>query len=263
LEKRKEPVLLITNDDGYRAKGLHAMIEALQPIGHLVVVSPNEPQSGMSHAITVNVPLRMEKIEEKENFDFYVVSGTPVDCVKLANNQLFREHKPDLLVSGINHGANSSSSIVYSGTMAAAIEGCLYEIPAIGFSLLDFSKHPDFSASSHYIRMIVNNVLDQGLQIGTCLNVNIPKLPFDEIKGIRICRQNKGVWREEFDKRLDPNNREYYWLTGEFYNLEPEADDTDEWALHHHYISIVPVQVDLTSYESIELLKKWKWEKNK
>lgn len=259
LEIKKKPVILITNDDGYKAKGLLALIEALQPFGSLVVLSTSQPHSGMSHAITVNVPLRMEKIEEKEDFVFYVVSGTPVDCVKLANNQLFRDNKPNLLVSGINHGANSSSSIVYSGTMAAVIEGCLYEIPAIGFSLLDFSKNPDFSASIIYIRTIVDNVLTKGLQPGTCLNVNIPKLNFEDIKGIRICRQNKGVWREEFDKRLDPNNREYYWLTGEFYNLEPDAEDTDEWALHHKYVSIVPVQIDLTDYVSLEMLKEWEW----
>jgi Predicted acid phosphatase len=164
-----------------------------------------------------------------------------------------------LLVSGINHGANSSASVVYSGTMAAAIEGCLYEIPSIGFSLLDFSRTPDFSAAVKFIRQIVKNALENGIETDTCLNVNIPKLPYDQIKGVRICRQNKGVWREEFDKRLDPNNREYYWLTGEFYNLEPHADDTDEWALHHGYISIVPVQVDMTAYSSIGQLRQWTW----
>lgn len=250
---------MVTNDDGYRAKGIHALIEAVQPFGRVVVVAPSLPQSGMSHAITVNNPLRMELIEEKEDFEFYVVSGTPVDCVKLANSQLFKDHKPDLVVSGINHGANSSSSVVYSGTMAAAIEGCLYETPSIGFSLLDFSRTPDFSASIEYVRMIVGNALKHGIQRDTCLNVNIPKLAYDEIKGVRICRQNKGVWREEFDRRIDPSKREYFWLTGEFYNLEPEAEDTDEWALHHHYISIVPVHVDLTAYSSMEGLKQWEW----
>lgn len=259
MENRKQPVILVTNDDGFRAKGIQALIDAVQPFGHVVVVAPSQPHSGMSHAITVNLPLRMEKIEEKENLEYYVVSGTPVDCVKLANNQLFRGQKPDLLVSGINHGANSSSSIVYSGTMAAVIEGCLYHTPSIGFSLLDFSRHPDFSASITYVREIVKNALEFGILPDTCLNVNIPKLPYEEIKGVRICRQNKGVWREEFDKRLDPNDREYYWLTGEFYNLEPDAEDTDEWALHHKYISIVPVQVDLTSYKGIEHLKQWKF----
>jgi len=261
LEKRDKPIILITNDDGYRAKGLKALIEALQPFGNLIVVAPAEGQSGMAHAITVKMPLRMEKIEEKEDFELYVCSGTPVDCVKLANNQLFQGLKPDLLVSGINHGANSSSSVVYSGTMAAAIEGCLYEIPSIGFSLLDFSKNADFSSAIPYVQQITQKALENGIDKNTCLNVNIPRLPSEQIKGIKICRQNKGVWREEFDKRLDPNNREYYWLTGEFYNLEPHAEDTDEWALHNGYVSIVPVQVDLTAYSSIERLKGWGWEK--
>jgi 5'-nucleotidase len=262
LEYRRKPIILITNDDGYRAKGLRALIEAVQPFGQLIVIAPSEGQSGMAHAITVKVPLRMEKIEEKEDFELYVCTGTPVDCVKLANNQIFKGMKPDLLISGINHGANSSSSVVYSGTMAAAIEGCLYEIPAIGFSLLDFSKNADFTAAIPIVRKVVKNVLENGIDKGTCLNVNIPRLPASEIKGIKICRQNKGVWREEFDKRLDPNNREYYWLTGEFYNLEPHAEDTDEWALHHGYASIVPVQVDLTAYNSIDKLKSWNWENN-
>ena len=189
----------------------------------------------------------------------YVCSGTPVDCVKLANNQLFKGNKPDLLLSGINHGANSSSSIVYSGTMAAAIEGCLYEISSIGFSLLDFSRDADFSSAIEFVKKVIYNVLHDGLKPGICLNVNIPKLLVNEIKGIRICRQNKGVWREEFDRRLDPNNREYYWLTGEFYNLEPHAEETDEWALHNGYVSIVPVQVDLTDYDSMDSLKKLNW----
>ncbi len=260
MKKGNNPIILITNDDGYRAKGLQAVIEAMQPFGHLVIVAPSQPHSGQSHAITVNVPLRMEKIDEQEGYEFYVVSGTPVDCVKIANSQLFRDEKPSLLVAGINHGANSSSSVVYSGTMAAAIEGCLYEIPSIGFSLLDFSKDADFTATIPYIRMIAQNVLKNGMAPEICLNVNIPKVSIEEIRGVRICRQNKGVWREEFDKRFDPNNREYYWLTGEFYNLEPDAEDTDEWSLHHNYISIVPVHVDMTSYSHIDSLMQWKWE---
>jgi 5'-nucleotidase len=201
----------------------------------------------------------MDKIEEHENYELYVVSGTPVDCVKIANSQFFRSEKPSLLVSGINHGANSSASVVYSGTMAAAIEGCLYEFPSIGFSLLDFSSDADFTAAIPYVRMMVQNVLNSGMEPELCLNVNIPKVPLPKIQGIRICRQNKGVWREEFDMRLDPKNREYYWLTGEFYNLEPEAEDTDEWALHHNFVSIVPVQVDMTAYKHMAVLNKWDW----
>jgi 5'-nucleotidase len=257
VRNEDKPLILVTNDDGYRAKGITALIEAVKPFGNLIVVAPSEAHSGMSHAITVKVPLRLEKLEEKEGLSIYICSGTPVDCVKIAMNQLLKT-KPTLLVSGINHGANSSSSVVYSGTMAAAIEGCLYEVPSIGFSLLDFSKDADFTPAIPAVRKIVDNVLTNGIVSGTCLNVNIPNVPEKEIKGIRVCRQNKGVWREEFDKRTDPNNREYYWLTGEFYNLEPEAEDTDEWALHHKYISIVPVQTDLTSYESMEKLKQWK-----
>lgn len=260
MEKGNKPVILVTNDDGYRAKGLKALIEAVQPFGRVVVVVPSHPQSGQSHAITVHVPLRMELIEERDSFEMYIVSGTPADCVKLAISQLFRENKPALLVSGINHGANSSASVVYSGTMAAVIEGCLYEIPSIGFSLLDFSKNADFSVSIPYVRSIIASALKNSIPADTCLNVNIPKVKAEDIKGIRICRQNKGVWREEFDKRLDPSEHEYYWLTGEFYDLEPHAEDTDEWALHHNYISIVPVQVDMTAYQSLNTIKEWKFD---
>lgn len=258
VKHEDKPLILVTNDDGYRAKGIQALIEVVKPFGKIVVVSPSDPQSGMSHAITVKYPLRLEKYEETEDMISYICSGTPVDCVKIAMNQLFKR-KPDLLVSGINHGANSSSSVVYSGTMAAAMEGCLYEVPAIGFSLLDFSRDADFSACINPSRKIVENVLKHGLQAGTCLNVNIPNVREEEFKGIKVCRQNRGVWREEFDKRTDPSNKEYYWLTGEFYNLEPEAEDTDEWALHHKYISIVPVQTDLTAYSSLETVRNWKF----
>lgn len=259
MKHEDKPLILVTNDDGYRAKGIQALIEVVKPYGNLLIVAPNEAQSGMSHAITVKLPLRLEKLDEGDGFEQYVCSGTPVDCVKIAMNQLIKKKKPALLVSGINHGANSSSSIVYSGTMAAAMEGCLYEVPSIGFSLLDFSRDADFSGTINYSRKIVENVLKNGIAPYTCLNVNIPRLPESEIKGIRVCRQNKGVWREEFDKRTDPNNREYYWLTGEFYNLEPEAEDTDEWALHHKYISIVPVQTDLTSYAFQKEMQTWKF----
>ena len=260
MKKIDDKIILVTNDDGYLSKGIEALIEAVKPFGHVVVAAPVLPHSGMSHAITVNMPLRMDKLEENKDVEFYTISGTPVDCVKLANYLLFKGKKPDLLVSGINHGANSSTSVIYSGTMAAVIEGCLYQVPSIGFSLLDFSHNPDFSASVTYVRKIVKNVLENGIPDDTCLNVNIPKLPQEEIKGIRICRQNKGVWREEFDSRRDPRNRDYYWLTGEFHNLEPGAEDTDEWALHHKYVSVVPVQIDFTAYKIMDELKKWKWE---
>ena len=249
------PLILITNDDGYRAGGLQALIEAARPYGDLLVVVSTESQSGMSSAITVKVPLHVEKYAEEPGFTKYVSNGTPADCVKIALNKL-ATRTPDLLLSGINHGANSSVSVLYSGTMAAAIEGCMYHIPAIGFSLLDHSPKADFTPYIGYVRKMIEMVMKNGLRCRTCLNVNIPKIPVDDIRGIRVCRQTRGYWIEEFEHRIDPNNRDYYWLTGDFFNEEPHARDTDEWALKHHYISVVPVQIDMTCYKSMEKLKK-------
>ena len=249
------PLILIANDDGYRAGGLQALIEAARPYGDLLVVAPLEGQSGMSHALTVKVPLRMEKYSEEAGFALYVCNGTPVDCVKIALNRLIDRH-PSLLLTGINHGANSSSSVLYSGTMAAAIEGCMYHIPAIGFSLLDHSPNADFNPYIGHVKAIIEKVMKNGIHDGTCLNVNIPKIPVDDIKGVRVCRQTRGYWIEEFDRRIDPTNREYFWLTGDFFNEEPNAPDTDEWALINNYISVVPVQIDMTCYKSMDKLKK-------
>ncbi len=250
----ERPFFLIVNDDGYRAGGLQALIEAARPYGDLLVVAPIEGQSGMSHAITVKEPLRVEKYIEEPGLTKYICNGTPVDCVKIALNKLIDRH-PDLLLTGINHGANSSASVLYSGTMAAAIEGCMYCIPAMGFSLLDHSPRADFSPYTNYIQELISNILCNGLREGTCLNINIPNVPVSEIKGTRVCRQARGYWQEEFEHRIDPNNREYYWLTGDFFNEEPQATDTDEWALKNNYISIVPVQIDLTCYKSMKKLK--------
>ena len=249
------PLILITNDDGYRAGGLQALIKAARPYGELLVVASAEGQSGMSHAITVKTPLRVEKHVEEPGFTLYVSNGTPVDCIKIALNKLVNRH-PDLLLTGINHGANSSVSVLYSGTMAAAIEGCMYHIPAIGFSLLDHSPKADFAPYIGHVQTIIEKVLKNGLRRGTCLNVNIPKIPVDDIKGVRVCRQARGYWMEEFDRRIDPNDRVYYWLTGDFFNEEPDAKDTDEWALKQRYISVVPVQIDMTCYKSTDKLKK-------
>ena len=251
----ERPLILITNDDGYRSRGLQALIEAARPFGDVVAVAPVEGQSGMSHALTVKVPIRLEKHAEDTGFVQYICKGTPVDCVKIALNRLV-DHHPDLLLTGINHGANSSVSVLYSGTMAAAIEGCMYHIPAIGFSLCDHSPEADFSPYIGKIQSIIQKVMKNGLQRGTCLNVNIPKIPVDDIKGVCICRQTRGYWIEEFEHRIDPNHHEYYWLTGNFFNEEPDAHDTDEWALKNQYISIVPVQVDMTCYQSMDKIKK-------
>jgi 5'-nucleotidase len=251
-----ERVILVTNDDGYQAKGFKALIDAMRPLGKIVAVAPLEAQSGMSHAITVKHPLRVHKIKEEENFSMYAVNGTPVDCVKLAINQLLGK-KPDLLVSGINHGSNSSTSILYSGTMGAAIEGSINHIPSIGFSHISYSHETNLEAAINYAKKISEKVLKNGLPNDICLNVNFPDASEKAINGIKICRQTMGYWREEFDKRRDPIGKEYYWLTGYYHNHEPEAEDTDEWALKNKYISIVPVQTDLTSYQTIKLLNKW------
>jgi 5'-nucleotidase len=212
----------------------------------------------MSHAITVKQPLRIHKIKEEKGLQIYSVNGTPVDCVKLAINQLVTA-KPDLLVSGINHGSNSSTSILYSGTMAAALEGSINLIPSVGFSHISFRHDTNFDTSIKYSRQIAEKVLENGLPKNICLNVNIPDTTEETIAGIKICRQTIGYWREEFDKRIDPIGREYFWLTGFYHNEEPEAQDTDEWALKHNYISIVPVQSDFTSYETIKIISKWQF----
>jgi 5'-nucleotidase len=256
MQKIKKPLFLVTNDDGVDAKGLKSLVEVVKPLGKVMVVAPADPQSGMSHAITVKIPLRITKVTEEENLTFYKCYGTPVDCVKMAFNHLLPA-KPDLLVSGINHGSNSSTSVFYSGTMGAALEGCINEVTSIGFSLLNLDHDADFTAAKHFAGIIIKKVLQNGLPKTVCLNVNIPDGNLESIAGIRVCRQNKGYWREEFDKRTDPLGKHYFWLTGNFYNTEPDATDTDEWTLEHQYVSIVPQQADLTCYDSLEALQSW------
>jgi 5'-nucleotidase len=254
--KKNERLILVTNDDGVNALGIKMLTEVMKPFGELLVIAPERPRSGMSHAITIEVPLRTEKISEYDNVTVYSCTGTPVDCVKLAMDKLV-DRKPDLIVSGINHGSNASINVIYSATMAAAIEGSMNNIPSVGFSLLSHSRKPDFEASKIYVEKIIKRVLDNGIPNDVCLNVNIPLGKPDEIKGIKICRQTKGVWVEEFDKRVDPQKQDYYWLTGSFINHENYAEGTDEWALKNKYISVVPIHTDLTCYSMIDKLKDW------
>jgi 5'-nucleotidase len=253
---KKKPLLLVTNDDGVDAKGIKSLIEVVKPMGRVLVVAPAEPQSGMSHAITVKVPLRIMKLIDEDNLTVYKCFGTPVDCVKMAFNNLLPK-KPDLLVSGINHGSNASTSVFYSGTMGAVLEGCINEIPSIGFSLLNLDNDADFTAAQYYADIIIKKVLQNGLPKTVCFNVNIPDGEREYIAGIRFCRQNRGFWREEFDKRTDPLGKHYFWLTGYFHNTEPDATDTDEWALSNHYVSIVPQKIDLTCYDMLKVMKNW------
>jgi 5'-nucleotidase len=258
-ESQKRPLILVTNDDGVEAKGLNALIEAVRPLGRVMVVAPADPQSGMSHAITVKVPLRITKLREENDLVIYKCYGTPVDCVKIAFNQMLTE-KPDILVSGINHGSNASTSVFYSGTMGAALEGCINEITSIGFSLLNLDHNADFTAAKYYVDIITRKVLLNGLPKTVCLNVNIPDMEREKIAGIKICRQNRGYWREEFDKRTDPTGKHYFWLTGTFHNTEPEATDTDEWALSNQYVSIVPLHIDLTCHDTLKTLNNWNFD---
>ncbi len=252
----KRPLILVTNDDGINAPGIRTLISVVKDIGDVIVVAPDSPQSGMGHAITINSTLHSSRITPKNSEIIeYSCSGTPADCVKLAINELM-PRKPDLCVSGINHGSNSSINVIYSGTMSAAIEAGIEGVPAIGFSLLDYSWNADFSQSKDYIRKITLNALNNGIPKGVVLNVNIPAVKKSDIKGVKICRQAKAYWVEEFDKRKNPLGQEYYWLTGKFVNKD-QGEDTDEWALKNNYISIVPVEFDLTAHHAIQGLNEW------
>ena len=252
----EKPLILVTNDDGINAPGIRCLIDVMSEIGEVIVVAPDSPQSGMGHAITINSTLHCSKISPKSSKRLeYSCSGTPADCVKLAVNELM-PRKPDLCVSGINHGSNSSINVIYSGTTSAAIEAGIEGIPAIGFSLLDYRWNANFSDSKKFIKKITLNALKNKIPKDVVLNVNIPTLKESEIKGIKICRQAKSYWVEEFDKRKNPLGQEYYWLTGKFIDKD-KGEDTDEWALKNGFISIVPVEFDLTAHSAIKALNQW------
>jgi 5'-nucleotidase len=251
-ERKDKPLILVTNDDGVTSPGIRALVEAMRPLGNIVVVAPDSPQSGMGHAITIDQPLRIKPIQLFEGIDTWQCTGTPVDCVKLAVDKVLHR-KPDLCVSGINHGANSSINVIYSGTMSAAMEAAIEGIPAIGFSYLDYSFDADFAASREIANRVSTAVLKNGLPDATLLNVNIPKLPINKIKGIKVCRQANGKYDEEFAERVDPRNTKYYWLTGKF-AINDNGADTDEWALRHGFVSVVPTQFDLTAHHAIPRL---------
>jgi len=252
----KKPLILVCNDDGYRSKGILELTRLAGEFGEVVVVAPTTGQSGMSHAVTLNHPIRLKSSAMHNGFLAYACSGTPADCVKIALNQIL-DRKPDLVLSGINHGSNASVSLFYSGTVAAAIEACMNGIPSIALSVDDHSPEADFTLAVKYARPLIKRIIESGLPTGTCLNVNFPRISVDECKGLRVCRQTIGVWKEEFEKRKDPQGHDYFWLTGEFSNDEPSAEDTDEWALTNNYGAIVPVSVDVTDYPTMEALKLW------
>jgi len=254
---KKQPVILITNDDGINAPGISNLIEAVRGLGKIVVVAPDKPQSGMGHAITIGNPLRLHPVHIFNDVEAWQCSGTPVDCVKLAVDKVLHR-KPDLCLSGINHGANHSINVIYSGTMSAAVEAAIESIPSVGFSLLDHSLEADFTASKKYARIIVENMLKKPLDKHLILNVNFPNIPDALIKGIKICKQAYAKYEEDFIERNDPTGKKYYWLTGKFMNFD-KGKDTDVWALENNYVSVVPVQFDLTNYVlKTKLEKTWK-----
>ena len=256
----KRPLILVSNDDGITSTGIRNLVDVVKELGDVIVVAPDSPQSGMGHAITVGDTLRLNESHIFEGVKAYECSGTPADCVKMARHFVLKDNhrQPDLVVSGINHGSNTSISVLYSGTMSAAIEGAIEGTPAIGFSLCDYSHKADFSHTAEYVRKIVKQVLAKGLPKGTALNVNIPPKRNENIKGIRICRQANAKWVEDFDQRFDPNGRSYFWMTGNFVNFD-KGEDNDEWAIANNYVSVVPCQFDLTAHQAIPLLNE-EWE---
>lgn len=251
---KERPTILVVNDDGITAPGIRVLAHLMKELGDVVVVAPDSPQSAMGHAITISKPLRLEKVALYEDIpETYQCSGTPVDCVKLAVNQILHK-KPDLCVSGINHGSNSSINVIYSGTLSAAMEGAIEGIPSIGFSHALFQMDIDFEPVKKYVTALAKKVLEEGLPQGCLLNVNFPANK--DIKGLKVCRQANAKWKEEFDERLDPHKRKYYWLTGKFMLMD-QGEDTDEWALANNYVSVVPVQFDFTAHFAMAHLNTW------
>lgn len=253
MATKEELVILITNDDDITSPGIKALVDAVKHLGRVVVVAPDKPQSGMGHAITIGSPLRMRKMDMFEGVENWTTSGTPVDCVKLAVDKILHR-KPDICLSGINHGANHSINVLYSGTMSAAMEAAIEDIPSIGFSMMDYSYDADLSDAKKIITKLVEGIIGKKQEKHFLLNVNIPS---GKIKGMKVCKQAYAKYEEDFIERIDPHKKKYYWLTGIFKNFD-KSKDTDVWALAHNYVSVVPVQFDLTNYTL-----KAKLEKNK
>lgn len=252
--KKDQPVILVTNDDGISSPGIRALVETVRELGRVIVVAPDKPQSGMGHAITIGHPLRLQAVQLFDGIEAYQCSGTPVDCVKLAVDKVLHR-KPDICLSGINHGPNHSINVIYSGTMSAALEASIESIPSVGFSLLDYSIEADFNGSKKYARLLVEHLLQHPYDKHLCLNVNIPAVDESLLKGLKICKQAYAKYEERFDERHDPHGRKYYWLTGDFVNFD-KGKDTDVWALKNNYVSVVPVQFDLTNYDLKQKLEK-------
>ena len=262
--KIKKPLILISNDDGFQAKGINVLIDTLRDIADLLVCAPDSGRSGYGCAFSVFNPLHLKLRRKEKGLEVWSCDGTPVDCVKLALDQLCTKRKPDMVIGGINHGDNASVNTHYSGTMGVAMEGAMKYIPSVAFSLCDHAEDADFDPLLPYIRHITQKVLEERLPEGVCLNVNFPLLEargekpeVNDYQGVRICRMAKGTWYNETTRFHQPRGYDYWWMQGHYRNDEPEAEDTDNWALTHGYVAITPTQIDLTAYKAIDLLKSW------
>lgn len=251
-----EPLIFLTNDDGWQSKGFEALIALARRFGRVLAIAPETPQSGMSHAFSLHRPLYLREVRREEGLEFYACSGTPVDCVKMCFDHLIGDRHVDLVLSGINHGSNAAVGMLYSGTMGAAIEGSFYGCPSMGLSLVDHDADADFDAAVHYGARIAERLLGGAMPESYCLNVNVPQGRTDELRGIRVCRQARGFWRETFVRGVDDEGRECYRLQGGYINNEPDADDTDEWALAHGYVSVMPVTVDMARQGRMEYTRR-------
>lgn len=255
--EKKKPLILISNDDGYHSKGLRCLIDMVREFGDLLVCAPESARSGYSCAFSATEPLRLKKRRQWEGVEVWSCSGTPVDCVKIALDQLCADRWPDLVIGGINHGDNGSVNTHYSGTMGVTLEGCMKYIPSVAFSLCDHSDDANFEPLTGIVKTITKRLLEEGLPKGVCLNVNFPLT--DKFKGVRICRMAHGTWGNEVVKCQHPRGYDYFWMTGEYTNDEPEAEDTDNWALTHDYVAITPTKIDVTDYEMMERMKDWQF----
>ncbi len=251
MNEQKKPLILISNDDGYQAKGINSLIDMLRPMADILVCAPDSARSGFSCAFSATTPLRLNKQWEEEGVSVWSSNGTPTDCVKLALHLLCKDRKPDMVIGGINHGDNRSVNTHYSGTMGVVMEGAMKHIPSVAFSLCDQRSDADFEPLRPYIEDITRKVLEQGLPEGTCLNVNFPIVEANDYAGVRMCRMAKGSWTNEITTCHHPRGYDYYWMVGHYVNDEPEAEDTDNWALHHNYVAITPTRVDVTDYDFI------------
>lgn len=254
--ENKKPLILISNDDGYQSKGLESLIEMTKEFGRILVCAPDSARSGFSCAFSATSPLQLQLKSKQPGVEVWACNGTPVDCVKIALDQLCNGERPDMVIGGINHGDNSSVNTHYSGTMGVAREGCMKYIPSVAFSLCDHSPNADFSKMAPFVKYITRKILEEGLPKGVCLNVNFPLV--ECYKGIKACRMAEGTWSKEVVKCRHPRNYDYYWMIGEYTNDEPLAEDTDSWALNHGYVAITPTRIDITDYQMIEQIKNWK-----